>query len=55
MKAKSYGLDHGAFCPLKVTGVNLPTVPISIHNVRTRNACDGDEQSAKWSRKAANA
>jgi len=27
---KRYGLDHGAFCPLKVMGVTLPTVPISI-------------------------
>ncbi len=27
---KAYGLDHGAFCPLKVMGVTLPVVPISI-------------------------
>ncbi len=27
--AKSYGLDHGAFCPLKVMGIRTPTVPIS--------------------------
>lgn len=30
VRAKVYGLDHGAFCPLKVMGVRLPTVPISI-------------------------
>jgi len=30
VRAKSYGMDHGAFCPLKVMGVRLPTVPISI-------------------------
>lgn len=28
--AKAYGLDHGAFCPLKVMGIQLPTVPISV-------------------------
>lgn len=27
---KTYGLDHGAFCPLKVMGIALPTVPVSI-------------------------
>jgi aromatic ring-opening dioxygenase catalytic subunit (LigB family) len=27
---KTYGLDHGAFCPLKVMGTSLPTVPISM-------------------------
>lgn len=30
VKAKTYGLDHGAFCPLKVMGTRLPTIPISI-------------------------
>ncbi len=31
VRAKTYGLDHGAFCPLKVMGLDaLPTVPISI-------------------------
>lgn len=30
VRSKLYGLDHGAFCPLKVMGVTLPTVPISI-------------------------
>lgn len=30
VRAKTYGMDHGAFCPLKVMGVQLPTVPISI-------------------------
>jgi aromatic ring-opening dioxygenase catalytic subunit (LigB family) len=30
VKEKTYGLDHGAFCPLKVMGVKLPTVPISM-------------------------
>lgn len=30
VRAKTYGLDHGAFCPLKVMGVRLPTIPISI-------------------------
>ena len=30
VRAKTYGLDHGAFCPLKVMGIRLPTVPISI-------------------------
>lgn len=29
--AKTYGLDHGAFCPLRVMDVaSIPTVPISI-------------------------
>ena len=26
---KTYGIDHGAFCPLKVMGLRLPTVPVS--------------------------
>jgi len=26
---KTYGIDHGAFCPLKVMGLKLPTVPVS--------------------------
>lgn len=30
VEPKTYGLDHGAFCPLSVMGVVLPTVPISI-------------------------
>lgn len=30
VKEKTYGLDHGAFCPLKVMGVKLPTIPISM-------------------------
>ena len=29
VRAKTYGLDHGAFCPLKVMGLGLPTVPVS--------------------------
>ncbi len=27
---KTYGLDHGAFCPLKVMGTRIPTIPISV-------------------------
>lgn len=30
VKEKTYGLDHGAFCPLKVIGTRIPTIPISI-------------------------
>ena len=31
VRVKAYGLDHGAFCPLKVMGLDaVPTVPISI-------------------------
>ena len=30
VKEKTYGLDHGAFCPLKVMGTRLPTIPISM-------------------------
>lgn len=30
VREKTYGLDHGAFCPLKVMGIRLPTVPISV-------------------------
>jgi aromatic ring-opening dioxygenase catalytic subunit (LigB family) len=30
VKEKTYGLDHGAFCPLKVMGVKIPTIPISM-------------------------
>jgi aromatic ring-opening dioxygenase catalytic subunit (LigB family) len=30
VKHKTYGMDHGAFCPLKVMGIRLPTVPISV-------------------------
>jgi aromatic ring-opening dioxygenase catalytic subunit (LigB family) len=29
VKHKTYGLDHGAFCPLKVMGTRIPTIPIS--------------------------
>jgi aromatic ring-opening dioxygenase catalytic subunit (LigB family) len=36
--AKAYGLDHGAFCPLKVMGIRLPTVPISISQ-RSHEEC----------------
>jgi len=35
---KQYGLDHGAFCPLKVMGIRLPTVPISVSR-RSVNEC----------------
>jgi aromatic ring-opening dioxygenase catalytic subunit (LigB family) len=35
--AKEYGLDHGAFCPLKVMDVpQIPTVPISISQRSSR-------------------
>lgn len=30
VKEKTYGLDHGAFCPLKVMGTRIPTIPISM-------------------------
>src|SRR5690625_3210818 len=39
--AKTYGLDHGAFCPLKVMGVSLPVVPISV-SLRSH------EESREW-------
>ncbi|MGE0807464.1 MAG: dioxygenase [Burkholderiaceae bacterium] len=38
VKHKTYGLDHGAFCPLKVMGLRLPTVPISMSQ-RSNEEC----------------
>jgi len=38
VKEKTYGMDHGAFCPLKVMGVRLPVVPISMSQ-RTHDEC----------------
>lgn len=38
VKEKTYGLDHGAFCPLKVLGTDLPTVPISMSQ-RSNEEC----------------
>jgi len=38
VKEKTYGLDHGAFCPLKVMGVKTPVVPISMSQ-RTHDEC----------------
>lgn len=38
VKETTYGLDHGAFCPLKVMGTNLPTVPISMSQ-RSNEEC----------------
>jgi aromatic ring-opening dioxygenase catalytic subunit (LigB family) len=30
VEEKTYGMDHGAFCPLKVMGTKIPVVPISV-------------------------
>jgi aromatic ring-opening dioxygenase catalytic subunit (LigB family) len=30
VRAKTYGMDHGAFCPLKVMGIRIPAIPISV-------------------------
>jgi len=38
VREKTYGMDHGAFCPLKVMGTRLPTVPISISR-RSHDEC----------------
>jgi aromatic ring-opening dioxygenase catalytic subunit (LigB family) len=38
VKATTYGLDHGAFCPLKVMGTRLPTIPISMSQ-RSNEEC----------------
>src|SRR5690625_3339195 len=38
VKEKAYGMDHGAFCPLKVMGVSTPVVPISMSQ-RTHEEC----------------
>jgi aromatic ring-opening dioxygenase catalytic subunit (LigB family) len=38
VKATTYGLDHGAFCPLKVMGVRIPTIPVSMSQ-RSNEEC----------------
>lgn len=38
VKEKTYGMDHGAFCPLKVMGVSTPIVPISMSQ-RSHEEC----------------
>lgn len=38
VKEKTYGMDHGAFCPLKVMGVRIPVVPISMSQ-RSHDEC----------------
>ena len=40
VKSTTYGLDHGAFCPLKVMGTRLPTIPISMSQ-RSNQECFG--------------